>query len=140
MSHVIKTQVWETKIAKHDRERIKIKLQTTYDNEYQKYRGERIQQTAGIHRVTVVAKNPEFQSPEEQALPKLTEVIANQSRRKIYNALNNHELIARNITVEEKKVLTNLKQVLTIHITKANKGNVTVNLNRLDYESTVVQH
>lgn len=68
----------------------------------------------------------------EQALPNLTEQNLKRPTLRIGKILRSQQPVASNITVEERKALSKLKQNRSIHISRADKGNVTFILNGLD--------
>ena len=70
----------------------------------------------------------------EPALKCLAEKDANEARHRIVNTLLKQKQRGTNISRMEQKALNDLKKDKSIHITKADKGNVTVVMNKIDYE------
>ena len=69
----------------------------------------------------------------EKGIQKLPEHSANLIRNQIVSVLNNKRKIKKNLTNNEKKALLNLSKNNEISICKADKGNCTVILDRIDY-------
>ena len=76
----------------------------------------------------------------EPALKKIPVNEANVIRLETVNLIRHQPTPAKNLTRPEMKALSNLKKDNSIHITRADKGNITVILNKKDYVEKAFDH
>ncbi|MGL4482280.1 MAG: hypothetical protein ACRCTW_07105, partial [Lactococcus garvieae] len=83
----------------------------------------------------------EFLIPKvEPALSKLSPETADIVRFRIANILQRQRPESSNLNKSELKALTQLKNDQTIHITRADKGNTTVILDKDEYNKKAIEH